>query len=308
MSLSPAKGRLDAFAGLLGGSARTTQLKAMARDLNAGAVVQRFQVAENGDKTSDGGQLFLHGKHDLYAGAAQFEQVAELSPNVEFQSGEARGDLHRVIPRLRDDTDFAGEAAEWDGAIDRPAMKRDTESRHAVHKRMDTLLPELMEENADELDPEGDAEEYRANYRADAFSQASDELDEGALAADELDDEHPAVRALDAYIAEQGADRILLPSSCIEAAKIIAGRNPGATVDRAPGPGDMIQYVGDQNAPGQWPFHVATTIMTDESDYVTLENAAPKEDDDVSKLKLDRSWYFAMYGAAAEQSFKAAYA
>jgi hypothetical protein len=41
---------------------------------------------------------------------------------------------------------------------------------------------------------------------------------------------------------------------------------------------------------------------------VTLENAAPKEDDDVSKLKLDRSWYFAMYGAAAEQSFKAAYA
>jgi hypothetical protein len=269
----------------------------------ADGVVQRFQVAENGDRTSEGENLFLHGKSDLYAGQEQFGQVADLSPNIEFLAGdETHGELHKVIPRVREGSELSEKIEE---PPDRAEMKTEMEKRIALNARAAALLPGLLEKDEDELGKDDD--EYEAYYRADARDKSAQELESGDLEIPVLGDDHPSVAALDAYIAAQDSDRILLPSSCIEAAKIVAGREQGAEVERAPGPGDMIVYTAAPNSVSQWPFHVATAIMTDGDDYVTMENAAPKEDDDATKLGLDRSWYFAMYGSAEEQSFKAAY-
>ncbi len=57
----------------------------------------------------------------------------------------------------------------------------------------------------------------------------------------------------------------------------------------------------------EWEHHVAATIMSDDTDYVTLETAAAKVTDFFSKPDKDKAWEFKMYGAEKGQSFKDQY-
>lgn len=257
---------LAAAAGLLNAGPAVAAQHKLAKRLahGSGAPIQRYRKI-NHARVSDGGDLCLIGKRDLYAADAQFAQANALPGAVAFRKSDKVppsylnthvNDLHLVKPVLKPN-------------IDMPGMRTNAD-RGVTHVTRRDIRDDFTWRN----DP---------NNRPDGYNARNARKYKQSL---------------------RGAEGPMLPTDCGHTSTVVSGHSnqplPHASTVMQPG---SVYRLGSNDAQAEWPYHYAAVTMTDGADHVTMENAAGKRSKQFSKYLLDKGWWFEMYGPAHGQSF-----
>ena len=276
----PAQRRAVAAGGPLAAASRVQALGETGTRLNAApaqvaqralagrlsAPVQRYRRI-NHARVSDGGDLCLIGKRDLYAADTQIGQANALPGAVTFRKTSQVppsylnthvGDVHLVKPALKpsfsmDNSDFTTNADRGVSHLSRKFVKDDFRFRNDPQNR-----------------PGGYSARNKQRY----------------------------LQGL------RGAEGPMLPTDCGQASVVVSGHanQPQPNASTVMQPGSVYRLMAGHGQ-AEWPYHFAPVTMTDGADHVTMENAAAKGSKQFSKSLIDNGWWFDMFGPAHGQSF-----
>lgn len=234
---------------------------------------QLYRMYTEDEKISQGNELLLDGDRNLYAAPSKFAQANALPGVFHFTPGTRKTVYGWHLPKWLNHVDVSLKP-DLDGIEDTVFGGQLTDGNGALlAAHTQHLVGDFAHANA------GDRP-----HKSDANKQAYADRDDAMTGP-------------------------LMPSDCGLAAEWVVDRAKRAS-DRftagAVQPGTMYLKQATGPAPA-WDYHWAGVIMTDGADHVTMENAASKPTDGYSKRDLDKSWFFRMYGTAADQSFDAEY-
>lgn len=234
------------------------------------APVQRYKRVGTA-RISNGGNLALVGPRDLYAADAQFAQANGLQGAVRFERQE------QLPPK---------------------AIRN--EVNPGLHRVKLSLKPDFTLNNP--------------NFTTNGHGQVtslSHQANIQDFAARNHAGRHGGYNPANARNYKQRVKGLAgpqLPSDCGITSRVVAGHlnAPEDGASTVMQPGSIYQYTSDD--PGrEWDYHLAAVTMTDGGDHVTLENAAAKVSQQYSKYRLDKGWWFDMFGTSAKQSFARKY-
>lgn len=285
-------------------------------------VVQCYQKTNEG-KLSKNSELLVTNSLELFASDTQLEQAKKIGGQVEFEHGnktqvvekkvegsnETSTSLKQVQPKVKKETVLykqiygEGENKGWDAEQNIKRLVVELENQVYAHvNREDDGDKE--EQAKKEISLEKNSTKTKEKLKKERSRKVHARVLELA--------NHPEVGAREAlkeYLASNmdNLSRELLPSDCRALTHFILGGEGAEKEAQENKPGLGLNIQPDENSKGEWPFHYAAIIMSDEQDHVTLENAAAKESQMYSKLQYDRTWYFEMYGKDTEQTFENKY-
>lgn len=238
----------------------------------AGAAPIQLYAMVNGATLSEGEGLCLVAPQELYAGEEQFTQANHIPGHVRFDPGAQ-------IP------------GGYVGAEQAPNL----------HRVVASLKPDFQVGGSF----------YRTGPGGEVSYPSAEQNIENATVLNEKRDGEGALNAgnYERYQQSQlGLDGPLLPTNCEEASRYVTGTSDFvAGADNPAAPGSRYYHSAGGTDADEWAFHYAGIIMADGDDHVTMENAGAKVSEDFSKMLMDRTWSYRMYGALHGQTFADAY-
>ncbi|MEH2127688.1 eCIS core domain-containing protein [Nostoc sp.] len=273
-------------------------------------IIQRYSDIENQGKVSTTKKLRLDKStvpEKLYATKEKLEEANNIrNGNVIFLSDgkdPMKDTRFLVKPSIKDNSE-----------LDK-ALKQNGQAEDEPKGNYEETIQRLASKIEDEFMDEFDDDQAKINAKLEVNTKKDREKKLVDIATEQLLQKGISVNTIKERLAaylkkdETLASRPLMPSDCREMANYIAGGDPEKNLvqDGILTAGKVLKYTPGDVSKAEWPFHFATIIMTDDTDHVTMENAAAKETEIFSKKKYDHSWYFEMYGSKDGQTFKDKY-
>lgn len=276
--------------------------QSISSSLTKNEIVQRYTI-EDGSKVSKNKHMLINHDGDLYANTERIENADGISSNVNFVEGDQH-DSYKALRKVKVEKTEGSEAFSESGDIDAEKVKSFI---------FDSIIKKLESEAEDAIYDSG-LEEKEIDREIEALEGKLESVEEKNL--DKILDldvfgridrgkyETIIEGAKEYFLSLGSSGRELMRTDCRAFASLLSGFDAGSqgeiTDQRVAG---SVYQIDSSGSGDEWPFHYATIIMNDDTDHVTMENAAAKVSDGFSKPEFDDQWKFKMYGAEEGQSF-----